>query len=85
LNVHPTEINWNDPAARVRLIERIGPEAYSAAQQRHFQTSAVAIVNGYPIRPVPSRFGRLFAVHGTDAAFGTLLAAEEHARSLPAA
>lgn len=76
-------IDWTDPAARAALAERLGPAAYNQAHAKHIATSIVATVNGYRIRPIQSRFGRLFAVAGTDTAYPTLAEAEAYARSLP--
>ena len=80
-----TLINWDDPKARHELIERIGTAAYNQAFTDHQKKSTVATVNGYPIRPVGSRFGRLFMICGTDRAFSTMEAATAHANTLPPA
>lgn len=66
------DIDWDDPAARARLIDRIGPQAYNAAIKAHHAKSVVATVNGYTIRPVMSRFGRLFQIDGLQVAYQTL-------------
>ncbi len=78
------DCNWDDPADRLRLIEEVGAEAYTRALQEHIRTSRVATVNGYHIRPVGSRFGRLFVVEGSQRAFATLAEAEAHAHTLAA-
>lgn len=72
-------IDWDDPVARARLIERLGHEAYNKAQAEHIERTVVATVNGYKIRPVQTRFGRLFFIMGMDIAFQTLAEAEAHA------
>jgi len=75
-------INWDDPAARASLIERIGPKAYEAAREAARKAGVVATVNGYAIRPVMTAFGRLFAVDGTRNAYRTQAQAEAYAASL---
>ena len=63
-------IDWDDPESRLALIERVGVEAYNKALEEHWAATAVDNVNGYPIRTVTTRFGRLFAVVAhTDKAF----------------
>lgn len=74
-------INWDDPVERAHLIERIGVEAYNEAARAHQAASVIATVNGYPIRPVASPFGRLFAVDGAGRAFKTLDAAKTYAEA----
>jgi hypothetical protein len=64
-------IDWDSPIARNALIYRVGPAEYSQLFEEHRRKSAVAIVNGYRIRPIGSRFGRLFSVDGTGFAFRT--------------
>jgi hypothetical protein len=76
-------IDWDDPVARPRLIESVGTDRYNEMIQQHFVDSAVSTVNGYRIRPVGTRWGRLFTVDGTSKAFAKLPDAEEYARSLP--
>lgn len=76
-------VDWGDPVSRLALIDRIGPAAYNEAFRKHMADSTVATVNGYPIRPVPSRFGRLFSVDGANVAFRTQAEAEAHAATLP--
>jgi len=77
-------MNWDDPAQRAQLAEQLGPAGYNAAFEKHRQASVVSGVNGYQIRPVASRFGRLFMIEGTGKAYSTLPQAEEYARGLPA-
>lgn len=78
-------IDWNDPEARYRLGASIGAEAYARAQEAHFAATMVATVNGWGIRPVQCRFGRLFSVHGTGRAFSEQADAEQYAATLPQA
>jgi hypothetical protein len=76
-------INWDDPAARFHLIERVGPAEYERLQAEHLKASTVAVVNGHAIRPVGSRFGRLFSVGSTGKAFSIQADAEAAAASEP--
>ena len=80
-----TKINWDDPEARLHLIEAVGHEEYNRLMKQHIEDSAVATVNGYRIRPVGTRFGLLYQVDCDEVvAFRTQAEAEAHARSLPA-
>jgi hypothetical protein len=79
----PMSINWNDPAERLGLIERVGSREYNRLFAEHVQTTTVSIVNGYGIRPVGSRFGRIYMVMGTRQGYATLPQAEAYARTLP--
>ena len=73
-------INWDDPAARAELIDRIGIEAYNEAQKDYISKSTVATVGGHAIRPVWTGFGRLFQVGDTGRAFKKMTQAEDYAR-----
>lgn len=65
-------MNWDDPAERAALIERVGVTEYNRMVAQHRKDSVVVTVNGYEIRQVDSpRFGRLFAVGKTGSAFTT--------------
>lgn len=75
-------MDWNDPEARLALIEAVGAEEYNRRFEQHKEESTVAVVNGYRIRPVSSRFGTLFLVDGTRSAYSTQRAAEAAARAL---
>lgn len=78
-------MNWDDPAARAHLIERVGADEYNRLFAEHRRASVVATVNGHAIRPIGSRFGRLYQVGDTGSAFTTQAAAEKHAEGLPPA
>jgi len=56
-------MDWDDPAARARLISEVGPERYETLRRENFRATIVETVNGFDIRPVGSRFGRLFACY----------------------
>jgi hypothetical protein len=77
-------MNWDDPGARAALIESVGPERYAELQRQHFDSSTVAVVNGYSIRPVMSaRFGRVFMVDGLACGHSTLAGATKMANDAP--
>jgi hypothetical protein len=77
-----SNINWDDPAARLELIERVGADEYNRLHAEHMKRQTVATVNGYGIRKVNTPYGQLFAVDGTTTtmAFRTLDEAEAYAR-----
>ena len=58
-------IDWNDPAARDRLFECVGPEEYDRLHGEQMARSTVATVNGHAIHKVQSRFGKLYQVGRT--------------------
>jgi hypothetical protein len=75
--------NWDDPEDRLRFIEAVGIEAYNKAFAEPRVRSRITTVNGYDIRRVSTRFGRLFMVEGGDRrAFATRMQAEDYARTL---
>lgn len=74
-------MNWNDPEQRLALVERVGHVEYNRLHAEHMKAIAVATVNGHAIRPVQTRFGRLFAVGNTAKAFSTFAEAKTFARS----
>lgn len=67
-----SSINWDDPEARLALIESVGVAEYNRQAEAHRTNSTIETVNGHRIRPVSSRFGRLFMVGDTGTAFATL-------------
>jgi hypothetical protein len=75
--------DWNDPASRLALIERVGAERYNELHSAHVAEITLTTINGYPIVPVQTRFGRLFSVTATTKAFRTQSEAEDFARSQP--
>jgi len=75
-------MNWDDPAERVALLERVGPIEYNRQHAENMRARVVSRVNGYDIRLTSSRFGRLYAVSGTRSAFLTQEQAETYARKL---
>lgn len=76
-------IDWACAVERGALVLRVGGQEYNRLHAEHMWQSVLETVNGYPLRPVGSRFGRLIAVGGTPAAFTTLEAARRHAQQLP--
>ena len=73
-------IDWNDPAARARLIESVGPKEYNRLHEEHRQSTVIETVNGHAIRPIATGFGRLFEVGATGRAFSSLEAAKAFAK-----
>lgn len=78
------EIDWDDPVARLRLVERVGIAEYNRLYEEHRQKIIIVTVNGHAIRPANTRFGRLFVVGATGKAFATLPEAEAYARDIKA-
>jgi hypothetical protein len=76
-------MNWDSPEERFRLVERVGHAEYNRLHEEHLKESTMATVNGYRIRPVGSRFGRLFFIQGANVAYQTLEIAKEEAAKLP--
>jgi hypothetical protein len=76
------QIDWDDPEQRARLVERVGPVEYERLLRKHFTNSTVTVVNGHRIRPVMSRFGRLYQIGKTRYAMDTLEAAMKRAAEL---
>lgn len=78
-------MNLNTPEGRLAATHALGHDGYNAAMKAHIDTSVVATVNGYRLRWVDSRFGRLCQVLDADGvAFQTMKQATTHANSLPA-
>jgi hypothetical protein len=75
-------MNWDDPVQRFQLAERVGLDEYNKRFTEHINASS-EVFNGYRIRPVSSRFGRLYQVMDTNVAFRDKKVAVNHAMSLP--
>jgi hypothetical protein len=65
-------MDWDNPDERARLAIRLGPHGYRKAFEEHVKNTTVAIVNGHRIRPVKSRFGRLYQIGTTNRAHSDL-------------
>ncbi len=76
-------MDWNDPAARLALLEQAGVEGYSRQLAQHHQRTVIDVVCGHELRPVTTQFGRLIAVGDTGTAFRTLTEASRHAMAYP--
>ena len=76
-------MDWDDPAQRLALIERVGIEEYNRQILEHLEASIVSRVGGHAIRTVASRFGQLFAVGDTGRAFASQGDAEQFAKDNP--
>ena len=70
-------MNWDDPADRSALIERVGVRKFSRMCNEYYRTNVAATVNGYNIRPIAVRG---FTVCGK--MFKTLEEAESYAGTL---
>jgi len=57
-------MNWDDPQARARLIERVGRVEYQRQLEAHFQAQTVCFQNGYRIRSIKTRWGLGYIVDG---------------------
>lgn len=77
-------MNWDDPAARYNLLSEVGPAEYNRRFEQHLEDCVVSRVAGHCIRPVNTRFGRLFSVGSTGKAFGSQQQAEQYALENPA-
>jgi len=82
-------MNWDDPAERLALIQRVGVAEYQRLLNEHGDEhrmrTTVAAINGRSIWPVECKYGRVFAVQGSNVAFATVDGAIAHARTLPEA
>jgi hypothetical protein len=76
-------MDWDNPAERLALIERIGVEAYNEALAEHLKKTTISAVGGHGIRAIRTKFGKLYQVMGTDKAFKTLEKAEAYAAAHP--
>ena len=76
-------MDWDNPADRLALIERIGTQAYNDALAEHHRRTTISTVGGHAIRAMRTRFGRLYHVIGTDKAFRKLEQAEAYAAANP--
>lgn len=75
-------MDWNDPKARLHLIETVGHDEYHRRFEAHLASTVIEKVNGYNLRPVNTRFGRLIMVSGTNNAFAKIEQARDFAISL---
>lgn len=59
-------MNWDDPAARLALIERVGPDEYARQMREYQDGSILKRIGKYSLRPVNSgRFGRIIMIDGS--------------------
>ena len=77
-------MNWNDPAARLALIESVGIEAYNARMLEQIEKSVIETVAGHRIRVVYSRWGDVHMVGDTGKGFLTMQEARDFASGAPA-
>lgn len=79
-----TTYDLDTPQGRYAASQALGTAGYNAAMKAHHRAGFVVIVNGYGLRWVSTRFGRLCQVYGEGTAFHTRDEAEAYARTLPA-
>src|SRR5262245_51059476 len=77
------KMDWNDPAARAELIQRVGRSEYMRLQEAHFAATTVAHENGYRIRSIKTRWGLAYIVDGLGRGGYSLNEALEIARTAP--
>jgi hypothetical protein len=65
-------MDWNNPEARLALLERVGANEYNRLHSEKMEADMVETVNGRAIHKVQSAFGQLFAVGATNRAFKTV-------------
>jgi hypothetical protein len=75
-------MNWDDPSARLALIESVGHVEYNRRMDEHHKKSVLETVNGYNLSPVGTMFGRLIRIEGTDKAYRTIEEARTYAEGL---
>jgi hypothetical protein len=77
-------MDWNDPAARARLIARVGINEYERQQAAEFERATIERVNGYAIRlVVSSRWGGVYMVDGLGQGHSSMEGARLIARAAP--
>ena len=76
-------MDWDNPAERLALIERIGVKAYNEAHAEHIRQTTISTVGGHGIRAIRTKFGKLYQVIGTKKAFRKLEEAEAYAAAHP--
>lgn len=77
-------MNWDDPSARLTLIESVGVEEYNARMLKEIEQSVIETVAGHRIRAVNTRWGPIFMVGSTGSGFLTLEKARAFAIERPA-
>ena len=65
-------MDWNNPEARLALLERVDANEYNRLHSEKMKADTVETVNGHAIHKVQSGFGQLFAVGATNRAFKTM-------------
>lgn len=75
-------MDWDDPKARLALIENVGHAEYNRLLEQHIKQTVIKTVAGHNIRPISTRFGRLFQT-GDGHAFYKLDKAEDYAKAHP--
>lgn len=76
-------IRGDDSLARFEYIEKHGPQMFNKAMAIFHEKQAVANVNGYRIRAVMCRWGRLYTIDGLNKAYTNLDDAKSVCRMSP--
>jgi hypothetical protein len=83
LNGPSASFDLDLPEERARALHELGLDGYNHAMLTHLARSTVAIVNGYVIRRIRSRYSEIFVIVGADIAAPTYAAARHQANDLP--
>lgn len=78
-----THINWNDPAERLALIERVGVDEYTRQFEAYHRSRIVDRAGGRDIWPVDSGWGRIYAIEGLNRGFSKVEEAIRYAEENP--
>jgi hypothetical protein len=62
-------MDWNNPEARLAMLERVGVNEYNRLHAEKMKADTVETVSGHAIHKMQSGFGQLFAVGATKRAF----------------
>ena len=76
-------MNWDNPEERYNLIMRIGADDYNKAFDEYKKSITIKTVGGHAIRPVNTRFGRLWECGTTGRAFASIEEADAYAAKNP--
>lgn len=77
-------MDWNSPIEREQLLARVGLVEYNRMYYDHTHSHIlVTTVNGYQIRPVETRFGKVYVIGNTGAGYAHLQDAIGAALKLP--
>jgi hypothetical protein len=58
-------MNWNDPEARLALLEAVGIPEYNRRIEAWIKETILGAENGYPLRRIGTRWGALVSIEST--------------------